>query len=157
MSSGYNRPRAFLNDLMRAIDREVTRRANDAVARSGVKGLSAAHGRLMSEMDPSGSRPSQLAERIGVTKAAVGQLLIRLQESGMVERAADPTDGRAAIVRPTPRAQAAYRTARQAITEIENEWRGLLGADDLAALERCLVSLEAWATASQSDSDASDS
>jgi hypothetical protein len=46
-----DRPRAFLNDRMRAIDREVTRRAARAVELSGVSGLSAAHGRVMAEVD----------------------------------------------------------------------------------------------------------
>jgi DNA-binding MarR family transcriptional regulator len=140
-----DRPRAFLNDRMRAIDREVTRRAARAVELSGVSGLSAAHGRVMAEVDPRGSRPTQIAERIGVTKAAVGQLITKLERRGMLERLPDPADGRAVIVRPTERALRAYRVARLEIVAIEDEWRGRLGARGLSLLTRSLSSLESWA------------
>lgn len=138
------RPQAFLNDRMRAIDAEVTRRAAEAVERSGIAGLSVVHGRLMAEMDPGGTRPSRLAQRLGVTKAAVGQLVARLEERGLVERAADPADGRATIIRPTEDARKAYRVARESIAGIEDEWRTQLGPRNLAALDRYLTVLEAW-------------
>ena len=140
----FTRPRPFLNDRMRAIDIEVTRRAAEAVERSGIAGLSVSHGRLMAEMDPGGTRPSRLAQRLGVTKAAVGQLVARLEERGLVERAADPADGRAMIIRPTADARKAYRVARVAIAAIEDEWRAQLGPRNLVALDRYLTALEAW-------------
>ena len=139
---GADRPRDFLNDLMRAIDREVTRQAAAAVDRSGIRGLTAAHGRLMAELEPAGTRPSQLAARLGVTKAAVGQLLEKLEKRGLVVRAPDPEDGRALIVRPTEKAKVAYQTARKAIVEIETEWRDRLGDARVDALERTLLNLK---------------
>ena len=139
-----DRPRDFLNDLMRAIDREVTRQAALAVERSGIRGLTPAHGRLMAELEPSGTRPSQLAARLGVTKAAVGQLLVKLEKKGLIVRVRDPDDGRAVIVRPTEKAKTAYRTARTALVAIEKEWRARLGDANAIALERSLLSLKAW-------------
>lgn len=136
---------------MRAIDREVTRQAALAVERSGIRGLTTAHGRLMAELDPSGSRPSELAARLGVTKAAVGQLLERLEKNGLVVRAPDPKDGRAVIVRPTEKAKMAYQTARKAITAIETEWRVALGDARSDAFERTLLKLKAWSEESERD------
>ena len=149
---GEDRPREFLNDLMRAIDREATRQAAWAVERSGIRGLTVAHGRLMAELDPAGTRPSQLAVRLGVTKAAVGQLLDKLEKKGLIVRARDPDDGRAVIVRPTEKAKTAYRTARAALVAIESEWRVRLGEAGAAALERSLLSLKAWSNESASPS-----
>jgi DNA-binding MarR family transcriptional regulator len=137
-------PRDFLNDLMRAIDREVTRQAAMAVERSGIRGLTAAHGRLMAELEPSGARPSQLATRLGVTKAAVGQLLDKLEKKGLVVTAPDPNDGRAVIVKPTEKAKVAYVAARKAIIAIEAEWRVRLGDAKSDALARTLRTLKAW-------------
>ncbi len=129
---------------MRAIDREVTRQAALAVERSGIRGLTTAHGRLMAELEPEGTRPSQLAARLGVTKAAVGQLLDKLEKKGLVVRSRDPADGRAVIVRPTEKATVAYRSARKAIGAIEMDWKLRLGEARAAALERSLLSLKAW-------------
>jgi DNA-binding MarR family transcriptional regulator len=148
-AAGIDRPRNFLNDLMRAIDREVTRQAALAVERSGVRGLTAAHGRLMAELEPAGTRPSQLAARLGVTKAAVGQLLDKLEKKGLIVRAPDPDDGRAVIVRPTEKAKIAYQTARKTIIAIELDWRIRLGAARAGALERTLLRLKAWSEESE--------
>lgn len=144
-----DRPRDFLNDLMRAIDREVTRQAASAVERSGIRGLTAAHGRLMAELEPGGTRPSQLAVRLGVTKAAVGQLVDKLEKKGLVVRAPDPEDGRAVIVRPTDKAKTAYQTARKAIIAIEKEWTARLGDASADAFERTLRRLKAWSEESE--------
>ncbi len=148
-AAGADRSRDFLNDLMRAIDREVTHQAALAVERSGIPGLTAAHGRLMAELDPAGSRPSQLAARLGVTKAAVGQLVDKLEKKGLVVRARDPEDGRAVIVRPTEKAKMAYQTARKAIIAIEAEWRVRLGDARAGAFERTLLRLKAWSEESE--------
>jgi DNA-binding MarR family transcriptional regulator len=144
-----NQSRDFLNDLMRAIDREVTRQASLAVERSGIRGLTAAHGRLMAELEPTGTRPSQLAGRLGVTKAAVGQLVDKLEKNGLVVREGDPEDGRAVIIRPTEKANMAYRTARKAITAIETEWKLQLGDARARAFERTLLRLKAWSEESE--------
>ena len=112
--------------------------------RSGIRGLTAAHGRLMAELEPAGTRPSRLAARLGVTKAAVGQLLTKLEKKGLVVRVQDPEDGRAVMVRPTEKAKIAYQTARKAIMEIEAEWRVRLGDARTAAFERTLHRLKEW-------------
>ena len=139
-----DKPHTFMNDQMRAIDREVALRASAAVQRSGIRGLSAAHSRLMAELTGDGARPSVLAVRLGVTKAAVGQLVARLQEKGLVELVPDPRDRRATIVKPTRAALNAYRAARMAIIEIEAEWAGLLGPRRAKALADSLSLLADW-------------
>lgn len=148
-AAGADQHLDFLNDVMRAIDREVTRQAALAVERSGIRGLTAAHGRLMAELEPSGSRPSQLAARLGVTKAAVGQLVDKLEKKGLVVRAPDPEDGRAVIVRPTEKAKLGYQTARKAIIAIEADWKLRLGGANVRAFERTLLKLKAWAEESE--------
>jgi DNA-binding MarR family transcriptional regulator len=134
---------------MRDIDREVTRQAAVAVERTGIRGLTAAHGRLMAELEPAGTRPSQLAARLGVTKAAVGQLVDKLEKKGLVAQARDPEDGRAVIVRPTEKAKMAYQTARKAIIAIETEWKVLLGDSRAGAFERTLLRLKVWSQESE--------
>jgi DNA-binding MarR family transcriptional regulator len=142
-SGGTERPRRFLNDRMRAIDLAVTTRVHGELKKHGAGGLGVAHARLMADLGP-GGRPSELARRLGVTKAAVGQLVAALEARGFVERTTDPGDRRAQIVRPTARAEAAFKIARRELDRIEAEWVELLGESRYKALARALEILDAW-------------
>jgi DNA-binding MarR family transcriptional regulator len=74
----------------------------------------------------SGTRITELAQRTLLTKATVVHAVDELERLGYVTREPDPTDGRAKLVVPTPRARAAERVARRAIAEI----RAALGGAD---------------------------
>jgi DNA-binding MarR family transcriptional regulator len=82
-----------------------------------------------------------------VTKAAVGQLVNVLEGQGLVERSADPSDGRAQIVRPTARAEKLFQLGRQELDEIEAEWLKVLGPGRLKQLAISLELLDGWRTA----------
>jgi DNA-binding MarR family transcriptional regulator len=99
---------------------------------------------VMAELAGAGARPSQLAARLGVTRAAAGQLVARLEERGLVELVPDPEDGRATIVKPTEAARSAYRAARAAISDIESEWTRVLGRRRMAVLAESLSMLTEW-------------
>jgi DNA-binding transcriptional ArsR family regulator len=61
--------------------------------------LRPAHTNLFPHIDLDGTRQTELARRLGVSKQAVGQLVDELVEMGALERIRDPTDGRARLVR----------------------------------------------------------
>lgn len=63
--------------------------------RFGVPGLRRAHLQLLPHLDLGGTRLTVLAERVGVSKQAVGQLVDELVTMGLLGREADPEDGRA--------------------------------------------------------------
>jgi DNA-binding MarR family transcriptional regulator len=130
-------------DRMRAIDAAVTARVHMKLKQHGAGNLGIAHARLMAELPP-GARPSDLAKRLGVTKAAVGQLVATLEKEGFVERTADPSDGRAQIVRPTARAEKVLQAGRRELDRIEAEWLDVLGSRRLAALAGSLEILDRW-------------
>ena len=58
----------------------------------------AAHTTLFPHIDLAGTRLTVLADRLGVSKQAVGQLVNELEDIGMLERRPDPSDGRARLV-----------------------------------------------------------
>jgi DNA-binding MarR family transcriptional regulator len=64
-----------------------------------LEGLRRTHLMLFPHISLEGERITTLAERIGVSKQAVGQLVDELEAMGMVERVKDPRDGRAKLVR----------------------------------------------------------
>ena len=74
-----------------------------AVREAGFVDFTIAQGRLAAGIDPDGTRLSVLAERAHVAKQTATALVDSLERAGYVERAPDPVDGRARLVRLTPR------------------------------------------------------
>lgn len=97
--------------------------------------------RLFQRVDHEGSRLTRLAEAAQLTKQAAGFLVDQLERGGYVERVADPSDGRARLVRITPRGYhvIAIATAEQA--RIETEWHRHLGAGPTEKLRQTLSKL----------------
>ena len=58
-----------------------------------------AHTRLFPHIALEGTRPTEIARRVGVSKQAVGVLIADLEQMGVVERVSDPNDRRARLVR----------------------------------------------------------
>jgi DNA-binding MarR family transcriptional regulator len=86
--------------------------------------------------------PSELAARERVQRPTVTGLVFRLEEAGLIARAADPTDGRSSLITVTPAGRkllAAGRTRKDAFL---SERLDALGAEDRATLERAATLLE---------------
>jgi DNA-binding MarR family transcriptional regulator len=92
---------------------------------------------------PQGARPSELAARLRISKQALNYLLGDLERSGYLERQPDPADARFKRIALTPRGVGLGRVVREAVVEVEQEWRGLLGAERFDDLRRALVELGA--------------
>ena len=74
---------------------------------SPTSGLSLTAAATLATLERSGPRRlTALAAREGVTQPAMTQLVARLQDAGLVERVADPADGRVVQVRITAEGQA---------------------------------------------------
>lgn len=113
---------------------ELLRRTQAGLAAAGFDDLRPAHTPVFQLLPTAGCRVTELAERAGMTKQAMGYLVDYLEERGYVERAPDPGDGRAQLVRRTARGRAVNRAARQGVEEIQAEWTGLLGEARMAQL-----------------------
>src|SRR4051795_5248314 len=73
----------------------------EAMRASGHDWFTESRAGLMGLIPRSGIRQSALIERTGTTKQAVQQLLDGLEAEGIVERVADPLDGRGNLIRYT--------------------------------------------------------
>lgn len=71
------------------------------VVAAGYDDLTAAHVGLWRYPGLEGLRPSQLADRRGITKQSVNDLLGHLERRGYLLRVADSADGRARVIRLT--------------------------------------------------------
>lgn len=104
--------------------------------------ISAAHVHITRHLDVGGTRPTVLAERAGMSKQAMGDLIAQCEAWGLVTRVADPRDARARIVRFTPDGQAWQQAFRGALAQAEAEFRDAVGAEVATVVA---LGLEAYA------------
>ena len=86
--------------------------------------------------------PSELAGRERVTRPTVTRVVCRLEEAGLVARAADPADGRSALVSVTAAGRALLAAARTRKDAFLSERVDALTPEDRATLERAAALLE---------------
>lgn len=85
-----------------------------------------------------GSRITELAERMQLTKATIVRNVDELERLGYVTRSPDPHDGRAKLVHSTERALAVERDGRAIIAELREEWAAAMAPGELDRLEGLL-------------------
>jgi DNA-binding MarR family transcriptional regulator len=108
----------------------------------GFDDLEPAHLTVFNYPGPQGSRPSELAARLGISKQALNYLLGQLERLGYVERRPDPDDQRSKRIALTPRGIATGLAIREAVRELEDEWARGLGTERFAELRELLVDLD---------------
>lgn len=74
-------------------------------------------------IDPEGTRLTVLAARSGLTHQSIGEVVADLERRGYLERVADPSDGRARLIRLTDSGRALVTAAVREIAAIEDRWR----------------------------------
>ncbi|MCB9763726.1 MAG: MarR family transcriptional regulator [Alphaproteobacteria bacterium] len=110
-------------------------------AMSGDASIRPAHTALFPHIDFEGVRQTELADRVGVSKQAVGQLVRDLERMGMVRRDPDPTDGRARLVRFTKQGLEGMRHGVGVLIELETELTAQLGPERVDRLREDLAVL----------------
>ena len=116
----------------------------------GVAELRTAHTRLLPHIDLEGTRPTEVARRLGITKQAVAPLIHDMVTWGVLESTPDPADRRAHVVRFTERGREALLHGLSVLNALETELSEIVGAacmarlgDDLFALVSALDHVEA--------------
>lgn len=110
-------------------------------------GLSFTAGATLATLDRSGPcRLTALAASEGVTQPAMTQLVSRLADSGLVERRADPDDGRVVYVQLTPDGRDLLAHRRAVRAERLSVLMGRLSQDDHDALAAALPAMNALAS-----------
>ena len=120
----------------RAMDERVIR----AIREAGYD-ITPAQARLAQRIADNGSRLTELAESAQVTKQTASLLVAALEREGIVERAPDPEDGRARLIRLTERGRAGGLEAMQVVMAVEREWTEHLGEELTGQLREALVRL----------------
>jgi DNA-binding MarR family transcriptional regulator len=108
---------------------------------AGYGDVRGAHGCVFGNIEAGGMRLTELAERAGMTKQAVGEAVSDLERLGYAERVADPTDGRAKIIRLTDQGCAAQRAGFAIIADLEAEWVERFGAERVEQMRSLLLDI----------------
>jgi DNA-binding MarR family transcriptional regulator len=119
----------------------LVRRVHEGLIAAGFCELRPAHTPVFQLLAPEGSRVTELAEQAGIAKQSMGYLIDYLEQHGYVERVPDPTDGRAQLVRRTPRGWEVNRMSAHLVWEIQQEWTHLLGEERMKHLQSLLSDL----------------
>jgi DNA-binding MarR family transcriptional regulator len=119
---------------------------------SPASGLSLTAAATLATLERSGpARLTGLAAREGVTQPAMTQLIARLQDAGLVDRAADPADGRVVQVRITADGKAMLARRRAVRAERLAGLLERISPDERTALAAALPAMDALASAQQAE------
>jgi len=81
-----------------------------------------------------GTRQTDIAAKMGLTKQAIQQLVDDLEKEGIVERRPDPSDGRAKVVVFTEKGLKAQKDSEVIKSRIHDEIRSEIGSDNFDRL-----------------------
>jgi DNA-binding MarR family transcriptional regulator len=129
----------LIGALLRVPAQAIQRRIITELNAAGFEDLRVPHMAVLQFPGPDGVRPGMLAERAGMSKQAMNQLLKSLEGLGYLVRSDAPGEGRARIVRFTRRGRAAYARIHDILRDIELEWSTVLGPRRFAGLKALLL------------------
>lgn len=121
----------LLVNLLRLFRLELTLRGEES---AGVEGIRPAHLQVFGTIKAEGSRLTELAGSCGLSLSATSELVDGLEALGYLQRAPDPSDGRAKLVLLTDSGWRAIRKGRHLIEAIEGDWAGALEGGRFEAL-----------------------
>lgn len=127
----------MLLEAFRALDAQV----DAALEARGAKDLSPRHATAILLVEKKGVRLTVMAERAGITKQAMMQVVNDLEGMGLVKRSPDPKDARAKTVTLTAKGQKERTEAGKAVSAAEQKIKRKLGPAQYEALRETLASI----------------
>ena len=131
----------LIGALLRTPLEAVRRRMLDRLHEHGFDDLEPAHLIVLQYPGPQGTKPSELASRLRISKQALNYQLGQLERLGYLERRPDSDDLRSKRIVLTGRAESAVPVIRDAVAEIENDWARQLGSERFTQLRDVLIEL----------------
>jgi DNA-binding MarR family transcriptional regulator len=143
MSSGSpaplnGEPTPYVGALLGVVWQWVRDQLYAGVVAAGYDDLNAAHVGLWRYPGLEGLRPSQLADRRGITKQSVNDLLGQLEQRGYLSRVADSADRRARVIRLTSKGWRLQKTIYAEAASAQMRIEEILGPRRFAQLHSSL-------------------
>ncbi len=121
--------------MLRVVSNWVRDEIYAEVVEAGFDDLNPAHLAMFRYPGLDGTRPSEMAVELQITKQAVNNLAGHLEEHGYISREPDPLDGRARVIRLTERGRAVEQTVHDRARANEQRIAEILGPEGFAWLE----------------------
>jgi DNA-binding MarR family transcriptional regulator len=99
------------------------------------------HGMVFQYMQEEGSRITDLAAKVKITKQSMSTLVYQLEDWGYLERKPDPTDKRAVLFVFTAKGWAVRKLGRSINYEFEQKWEQKLGMKNFSLFRQLLQRL----------------
>jgi DNA-binding MarR family transcriptional regulator len=131
----------LIGALLRVPAQAIHSRTIEGLNAAGFDDLTLPHIAVFQYPGPDGVRPGKLAERAGMSKQAMNQLLRSLESLGYIGRSDEHDGSRARVVHFTKRGRAAYSKIYDIQLIIEREWSAQFGAREFAKLKELLCRL----------------
>lgn len=123
--------------LVTLVERHLADALQAHLVAAGFEDHRVVHHNVMAHVTYEGIRLTELAEKAGITKQAMSELVVDLEQLGYLARTADPHDRRAKLIGFTDKGRAAVREAMRAFEEMESS----LGERPLRSLRRALLTI----------------
>lgn len=124
----------WLSLAFRYYDETVVRRMNE----HGFTDIRFVHTSLIRCMDAEGTRLTEIADRAGMHKQAIGQLVKECEQTGFVERRPDPVDGRAQLICFTKRGLKLLKVLGEIHAASEADFVAIIGAGGFGAFKKAV-------------------
>jgi DNA-binding MarR family transcriptional regulator len=128
----------YVGSMMRTTVNWIMDCVYEHVVAAGFDDLGRAHVRLFRYPTAEGLRPSELADRLQISKQSVNDLLHDLEARGYLVREPGPDDGRARVVRLTDRGRALEDAAYAGAAAAQRRIADQLGARRFAQMRDAL-------------------
>jgi len=133
--------KAYTQSLLLFAYQNSARELTGALHRGGHPAIRPKHGAVFANIERQGIRATELAQRAGMGKAAMGELVDELEELGYVVRRPHPLDRRAKLIVPTAAALEVTRLVHQFNRRLEARYRSALGERAYESLRKSLLAL----------------
>ena len=106
---------------------------------NGIMDLTPVQAAMMRRVHANGSRFSELAGRMGVSRQAIAQIVASTERLGYVKTEDDSTDARAKIVICTKKGRKFLRSLKGILTQSNRDVEAIIGKQRLKHLEETLI------------------
>jgi DNA-binding MarR family transcriptional regulator len=119
----------------------ISERLFATLASAGYDDQRPAHNAVFANVPAEGIRLTELAQRAGMSKQAMAELVSDLETLGYLQRRSDPNDGRAKLIEFTERGWAAVAVALDAFKQIERDFARRVGRQEMRNLRGTIARL----------------
>lgn len=123
--------------LLVLAERHLTEALQEHLVAAGFHDHRVVHHHVMAHVTHDGVRLTELADKAGITKQAMSELVTDLERLGYLQRSTDPRDRRAKIIEFTHKGRAAVQSAAQAFEHMH----AAIGEEPVAALRPALLTV----------------